>query len=113
MLSYRRHTSGGGGIYNVNVAETQSRQSRDSPIGGGSYSIVDEKVDNSTINADGMTPITKHTHRKSVFKKRGTSSPSMVSLKIKKIHEYYMSNFLLCKISFLKANYILNLIGPH
>ena len=65
----------------MNVAETQSRQSRDSPIGGGSYSIVDEKVDNSTINADGMTPITKHTHRKSVFKKRGTSSPSMVSPK--------------------------------
>ena len=83
LLSYRRHTSGGGGIYNVNVAETQSRQSRDSPIGGGSYSIVDEKVDNSTSNADGMTPVTKHTHRKSVFKKRGTSSPSMVSVKIK------------------------------
>ena len=77
----RRHVSGGGGIYNVNLAETQSRQSRDSPIGGGTYSIVDEKIDNSANNVDGATGIpsvTKHPHRKSVFKKRGTSSPSMV-----------------------------------
>ena len=72
---FRRHTSGGG-IYNVNLADTQSR---DSPIGGGTYCIVNENDDNSTAHADGSTSATKHTHRKSVFKKRGTSSPSMVS----------------------------------
>merc|ERR1712117_615428 len=60
-----RHTSGGG-IYNVNLADTQSR---DSPIGGGTYCIVNENDDNSTAHADGSTSATKHTHRKSVFKK--------------------------------------------
>ena len=61
------------------MAETQSGQSRDSPIGGGTYSIVNENGDNSTAHADGSSSATKHTHRKSVFKKRGTSSPSMVN----------------------------------
>ena len=61
------------------MAETQSGQSRDSPIGGVTYSIVNENGDNSTAHADGSSSATKHTHRKSVFKKRGTSSPSMVN----------------------------------
>ena len=78
MKFSRRHTSGGGNIYNVNLAETQSRQSRDSPIDGGTYSIVNEKIDSSAAHADGNTAIARHHHRKSVFKKRGTSSPSMV-----------------------------------
>ena len=80
----RRNTSGGGGPYNVNLVETQSRQSRDSPIGC-SYSTVDEIDINAGRNAEPVgTPssaaVGKQTHRKSVFKKqRGTSSPAMVN----------------------------------
>ena len=71
------------------MADTQSGQSRDSPIGGGTYSIVNENGDNSASHADGNTSATKHTHRKSLFQKRGTSSPSMVR-RNKKLNDVQM-----------------------
>ena len=81
FLLSRRNSSGGGG--NTNVAETQSRQSRDSPLGG-SYSIVDEtEMGRKTEPSGGISSAStaaKMDHKKSVFKKRNTSSPAMVGI---------------------------------
>ena len=77
----RRNSSGGGG--NTNVAETQSRQSRDSPLGG-SYSIVDETEMGKKAEPSGgissVSTAAKMDHKKSVFKKRNASTPAMVGI---------------------------------
>ena len=67
----------------INLGETQSRQSRDSPVCG-SYSIVDEtdlsKNTEATADVTSSAMVGKYAHRKSVFKKRGASSPAMVRI---------------------------------